>query len=68
MKKKVLRITKDFGVPDKGIKLSTGFEAEKFSTTKDLFEDKVNYMIKFNNAPLLIPGEYAEVIYKDNKK
>ena len=67
MKKKFLRITKAFKVPERGINLSPGFEVEKFSTTKDLFEDKVNYMIKFNNAPLLIPGEYAEVIHTDNK-
>lgn len=63
--KKSLRITKEYSVPEKGISLSPGNEFEKFSVSKDLFEDKVNYLIKIKNSPLLIPGEYAEVVYNN---
>ena len=66
--KRKLRITKEFTILKGGIKLSLGFEVEKFSVSNDLFEDKVNYLIKVNNSPLLIPGEYAEIVYKDNQK
>jgi hypothetical protein len=66
--KRKLKITKAYAIPEKGINLSPGTEFEKFSVSKDLFEDKVNYLIKLNNSPLLIPGEYAEIVYKDNQK
>ena len=52
--RKKLRITKEYSVPEKGISLSPGNEFEKFSVSKDLFEDKVNYLIKIKNSPLLI--------------
>jgi hypothetical protein len=63
-----LKITKEYVINERGIKLSPGTEFEKFSVSKDLFDDKVNYLIKLNNSPLLIPGEYAEIVYKDNQK
>lgn len=66
--KRKLKITKEYKIPEREINLSPGTEFEKFSVSKDLFEDKVNYLIKLNNSPLLIPGEYAEIVYKDNQK
>jgi len=61
--KRKLKITKEFANKSKNIILSPGAEIEKFSVSKDMFDDKVNYIIKVNNAPLLLPGEYAEIIY-----
>jgi hypothetical protein len=49
--KRKLKITKAYAIPEKGINLSPGTEFEKFSVSKDLFEDKVNYLIKLNNSP-----------------
>lgn len=64
-----LKVTKQFTNQDKSIILSPGTEFEKFSVSKDMFEDKVNYIVKLNKSPLLIPGDYAEVIYggEENK-
>lgn len=71
--KRKLKITKEFANNDKSIILSPGTEFKKFSVSKDMFEDKVNYIVKVNNSPLLIPGDYAEIIYgeegiKSNQK
>lgn len=71
--KRKLKIKKQFTNQDNSINLSPGTEFEKFSVSKDMFEDKVNYIVKVNKSPLLIPGDYAEIIYgeegiKSNKK
>jgi hypothetical protein len=66
--KKKLKIIKEYAFSEKGGKLLVGTEFEKFSLSNDLFENKINYLIKLNNSPLLIPGEYAEVIDKNNHK
>jgi hypothetical protein len=71
--KRKLKITKQFTNQDKSVYLSPGTEFEKFSVSKDMFEDKVNYIVKVNKTPLLIPGDYAEIIYggeeiKSNQK
>ena len=63
--KRKLKITKEFYNQDNNIKLSSGTEFEKFSVSKDIFEDKLNYIVKVNKSPLLIPGDYAEIIYGD---
>lgn len=63
--KRKLKITKEFYNQDNNIKLSSGTEFEKFSVSKDIFEDKLNYIVKVNESPLLIPGDYAEIIYGD---
>lgn len=63
--KRKLKITKEFTNQDKSVTLSPGTEIEKFSVSKDMFEDKVNYIIKVNKSPLLLPGEYAEIIYNE---
>lgn len=64
MKRKLI-ITKQFTNQDKSIILSPKKEFEKFSVSKDMFEDRVNYIVKINKTPLLIPGDYAEIIYLD---
>jgi len=61
--KRKLKITKEFANQNRTIVLSQGAEIQKFSVSKDMFEDKVNYIIKVNNSPLLLPGEYAEIVY-----